>query len=153
MEENSDLLAAESVFKSFPLPGGGEQTVLENVTRALAPGEIVAPLGRSGSGKSTLLRILAGPLQRSSGRVLLHGMRMEDSNAGVAMVFRSFALLPWLTVQENSTLGLYARGLPSEVCDKEALRTLTWWDRKALKELIPKSYRVECDSVLPKQSS
>jgi NitT/TauT family transport system ATP-binding protein len=66
--ENTNLLSAERVIKSFPLPAGGEQTVLEEVTLHIAPAEIVALLGRSGSGKSTLLRILAGLVQPSSGR-------------------------------------------------------------------------------------
>ena len=124
MDQNSSLLVAENVFKSFPLPGGGEQTVLEDVTLAVAPGEIVALLGRSGSGKSTLLRILAGLLVPTSGRVLMDGVAVEGPNPGVAMVFQSFALLPWLTVQENAELGLYACGLPKEVCEREALVTL-----------------------------
>jgi NitT/TauT family transport system ATP-binding protein len=124
MDQNANLLAAEKVFKSFPLPRGGEHTVLEDVSLVVAPWEIIALLGRSGSGKSTLLRILAGLLPPSSGRVLMHGLAVEGPNPGVAMVFQSFSLLPWLTVQENAELGLYARGLPKEVCEKEALLAL-----------------------------
>ena len=120
MNGNSVLLAAERIAKTFPLPAGGEQTVLEDVTLGIAPGEVVALLGRSGSGKSTLLRILAGLIQPSSGRVLVNGVPLEGPNSSVAMVFQSFALLPWLTVQENAELGLYARGVPKDVCEKEA---------------------------------
>jgi len=120
MNGNSTLLAAEQIAKTFPLPAGGEQTVLEEVTLSIAPGEVVALLGRSGSGKSTLLRILAGLIQPSSGRVLVNGTPLEGPNSSVAMVFQSFALLPWLTVQENAELGLYARGVSKEVCEKEA---------------------------------
>lgn len=57
------ILKAEGVDKTFPLPAGGEQTVLEHVTLYLSAGEVVALLGRSGSGKSTLLRILAGLIE------------------------------------------------------------------------------------------
>ncbi len=119
-----NLLTAEKVVKSFPLPAGGEQTVLEEVSVNIAQSEIVALLGRSGSGKSTLLRILAGLVQPSSGRVLKQGIPLEGPNAGVAMVFQSFALLPWLTVQENAELGLFARGVPKDVCEKEAIHAL-----------------------------
>jgi NitT/TauT family transport system ATP-binding protein len=122
--ENTNLLSAERVIKSFPLPAGGEQTVLEEVTLHIAPAEIVALLGRSGSGKSTLLRILAGLVQPSSGRVLMRGVPLTGPNSGVAMVFQSFALLPWLTVQENAELGLFARGVAREVCQKEAVLAL-----------------------------
>lgn len=119
-----NLLVAEKVAKTFPLPAGGEQTVLEEVTLSIAPGEVVALLGRSGSGKSTLLRILAGLIQPSHGRVLAKGAPLKGPNADVAMVFQSFALLPWLTVQENAELGLFARGVPKEICVKEAEHAL-----------------------------
>ena len=124
MEQNASLLRAERVAKSFPLPAGGEQTVLEEVSVNIAPAEVVALLGRSGSGKSTLLRILAGLIPPSSGRVLMHGAPLQGPNPGVAMVFQSFALLPWLTVQENAELGLFARGVPKEICEKESVHAL-----------------------------
>jgi len=124
MENTASLLTAENVVKTFPLPAGGQQTVLEEVTVNIVPGEVVALLGRSGSGKSTLLRILAGLIQPSSGRVLRRGTPLEGPNPGVAMVFQSFALLPWLTVQENAELGLFARGVSKEECEKEALHAL-----------------------------
>jgi NitT/TauT family transport system ATP-binding protein len=124
MPQITNLLTAEKVVKSFPLPAGGQQTVLEEVSVNIAQAEIVALLGRSGSGKSTLLRILAGLVQPSSGRVLRQGVPLEGPNSGVAMVFQSFALLPWLTVQENAELGLFARGVAKDVCEKEAVHAL-----------------------------
>ena len=94
--------------------------MLENVTLNVPRGEVIALLGRSGSGKSTLLRILAGLIQPSSGQVRVKGAPLDGPNSDVAMVFQSFALLPWLTVQENAELGLFARGVAKEVCEKEA---------------------------------
>ena len=85
--------------------------VLDDVNLALREGEIVALLGRSGSGKSTLLRIVAGLLQPTAGEVLWRGEPLHGPAEGVAMVFQSFALFPWLTVQENVELGLEARGV------------------------------------------
>ena len=113
------LLQTEGVSKAFPIPDG-ELTVLEDVTFQVAPGEVVALLGRSGSGKSTLLRILAGLIPPSRGRVLANGKELCGANSGVAMVFQSFALLPWLTVRENAELGLYARGVPKNDCSDAA---------------------------------
>ena len=124
MENAPVLLAAEQVVKTFPLPAGGVQTVLEDVTLSIAQGEVVALLGRSGSGKSTLLRILAGLIRPNRGQVFAKGATLDGPNSGVAMVFQSFALLPWLTVQENAELGLFARGVSKEICEKEALLAL-----------------------------
>ena len=136
--DNAALLTAEQVAKTFPLPAGGEQTVLEEVTLTIAPGEVVALLGRSGSGKSTLLRILAGLIQPSRGRVLSKGAPLEGPNADVAMVFQSFALLPWLTVQENAELGLFARGVAREICEKEATLALSMVGLEGFEGAYPK---------------
>ncbi|MEV6028101.1 ATP-binding cassette domain-containing protein [Streptomyces sp. NPDC052036] len=60
-------------------------------------GEVAALLGKSGSGKSTLLRCLAGLVPASSGTVTYKGTPLTGANPGTAMVFQTFALLPWLT--------------------------------------------------------
>src|ERR1700757_257588 len=85
--------------------------VLDEVNLRLASGEIVGLLGRSGSGKSTLLRIVSGLLRPTAGEVQWRGKALQGPADGVAMVFQSFALFPWLTVQENVELGLEARGV------------------------------------------
>jgi NitT/TauT family transport system ATP-binding protein len=106
------LIQVEAVSKRFPKPSGkGEFTVLEGVNLSIYAGEVVALLGRSGSGKSTLLRIMAGLIPPSQGQVLNRERRLRGTNPDVAMVFQSFALLPWLTVQENVELGLEAQGV------------------------------------------
>ena len=138
MDMNSTLLFAYGVAKTFPLPAGGEQTVLEEVSISIAAGEVVALLGRSGSGKSTLLRILAGLIQPSKGQVLAHGVPLKGPNFSVAMVFQSFALLPWLTVQENAELGLYARRVPKEDCEKAAAEALAMVGLEGFEGAYPK---------------
>jgi NitT/TauT family transport system ATP-binding protein len=105
------IITVESVTKAFTAPDGRALPVLDGVSFTLAEGEIVALLGKSGSGKSTLLRCVAGLIAPSSGTVSYRGSPVTGANPGVSMVFQSFALLPWLTVQQNVELGLEARGV------------------------------------------
>ncbi|HEX9818375.1 MAG TPA: nitrate/sulfonate/bicarbonate ABC transporter ATP-binding protein [Methylomirabilota bacterium] len=119
------LLEARQLSKRFPLPGGaGEFTVLDKIDLALHEGEIVALLGKSGSGKSTLLRIFAGLIPPSEGEVRYRGAPVAGPCPGVAMVFQSFALLPWLDVLGNVELGLKARGAPPDARRDTALRMI-----------------------------
>lgn len=125
MGSDAALLEARQVTKRFPLPGGhGELTVLDAIDLALHEGRIVALLGKSGSGKSTLLRILAGLLPPSTGRVWYRGQPVTGPCPGVAMVFQTFALLPWLDVLGNVELGLKARGVPFPLRRERALQMI-----------------------------
>src|SRR5512133_2478262 len=64
-------------------------------------GEFVALLGPSGCGKSTLLRIMTGLQKPSEGRVLYRGEELQGVNPKSTIVFQTFALFPWLSVQHN----------------------------------------------------
>ncbi|HEU0264795.1 MAG TPA: nitrate/sulfonate/bicarbonate ABC transporter ATP-binding protein, partial [Geobacterales bacterium] len=96
---------------SFKKSEGDEHLVLEGVNLSIAEGEIVALLGRSGSGKSTLLRIISGLARPEGGGVVFCGKPVQGPVQGLAMVFQTFALFPWLTVLENVELGLEALGV------------------------------------------
>jgi NitT/TauT family transport system ATP-binding protein len=113
MDKNK-LVELRGVSKAFRSPDGTPRTVLEGVDFALAEGEIVALLGKSGSGKSTLLRIIAGLTQADNGAANYRGRPIRGPVSGIAMVFQSFALFPWLTVQQNVELGLEAQGVAPE---------------------------------------
>jgi NitT/TauT family transport system ATP-binding protein len=118
------IVEAETVTKSFATPDGRALPVLDAISFRLAEGEIVALLGKSGSGKSTLLRCIAGLIAPSAGTVAYRGNPLTGANPGVAMVFQSFALLPWLTVQQNVELGLQARGVEEEERRERALKAI-----------------------------
>ncbi|MBV8185228.1 MAG: nitrate/sulfonate/bicarbonate ABC transporter ATP-binding protein, partial [Hyphomicrobiales bacterium] len=81
-------------------------------------------LGRSGSGKSTLLRSIAGLIKPTSGTITFGGAPVVGCAEGVAMVFQSFALFPWLTVLENVEIGLEARGISATERRKSALAAI-----------------------------
>ncbi len=118
------LITLEGVNKSYQQPNGQQITILENINLELRPGEIVALLGPSGSGKSTLMRMIAGLIAPTQGQVLYHARPLIGLNPGVAIVFQSFALYPWLTVLENVELGLKAKGVLSDVRRQKALQMI-----------------------------
>jgi NitT/TauT family transport system ATP-binding protein len=108
---DAPLLEVLGCRQAYHKEASADLVVLEDVNLVLREGEIVALLGRSGSGKSTLLRIVSGLLRPSAGQVTWRGTPVAGPTDGIAMVFQSFALFPWLTVQENVELGLEARGV------------------------------------------
>jgi NitT/TauT family transport system ATP-binding protein len=115
------IVEVDHVSRSFAGSGGTTLAVLDDVSISLHEGEIVALLGKSGSGKSTLLRTIAGLIAPTTGQVRYRSRPLTGANPGVAMVFQSFALMPWLTVQANVELGLQARGVPEAERHQRAL--------------------------------
>lgn len=107
------LLRTVSVCKTYQMPDHLSRLVLDHVDFTLRDGEIVAILGKSGSGKSTFLRILAGLIPPTDGAVEYRGNPVTGPAHGIAMVFQSYALFPWLTVLGNVELGLEAQGISS----------------------------------------
>ncbi|HEV8337727.1 MAG TPA: ABC transporter ATP-binding protein [Candidatus Polarisedimenticolia bacterium] len=114
-----ELLRLEQVRKTYPQPQG-TITVLNGIDLSIQKDEFVAIVGPSGCGKTTLLRILNGLLEPTEGRVLYRNQPMAGVNLSCAMVFQSFALLPWLTVRGNVELGLEARGMEAEARARKA---------------------------------
>jgi NitT/TauT family transport system ATP-binding protein len=120
----SPLLQCTDIRKAFPKPDGAELLVLEGMNLDLQEGQIVGLLGRSGSGKSTLLRLIAGLAEPTSGKVFYLGQPIIGPAPGIAMVFQSFALFPWLTVFENVALGLEAQRMPRAEIRKRSLAAI-----------------------------
>jgi NitT/TauT family transport system ATP-binding protein len=118
------LLSIEGVRKAFPKPDDSELLVLDGVNLQLAEGQIVGLLGRSGSGKSTLLRLIAGLSEPTAGTLTYMGEAIDGPPSGIAMVFQSFAVFPWLTVLENVALGLEAQRLPRAEIRKRSLAAI-----------------------------
>jgi NitT/TauT family transport system ATP-binding protein len=117
------ILTLRGVNSGFPR-GSGEVRVLEDVELSLRAGEIVGLLGRSGSGKSTLLRIISGLIRPSSGKVIYRGQPVNGPAEGIAMVFQTFALFPWLTVLQNVEAGLQALAVPPRESRRRALSAI-----------------------------
>jgi NitT/TauT family transport system ATP-binding protein len=117
------LVDVKNVRHLYGKLGAGGQLVLDDVDLTLFDNEIVGLLGRSGSGKSTLLRSIAGLIHPTSGDITFS--RASDGRpTTVSMVFQSFALFPWLTVQQNVEVGLEAKRVAPEERRRRALAAI-----------------------------
>jgi ABC-type nitrate/sulfonate/bicarbonate transport system ATPase subunit len=115
------MIEVIGVSKTF---GAGEAqvTALHDVDLEVAPNSFVTLIGPSGCGKTTLLRVIAGLVRPSGGIVRVHGSEVTGPSADRAMVFQTFALLPWATVKANIAFGLTLRGESRAVKESEAMR-------------------------------
>lgn len=118
------IIVTKHLNKSFRKAASQHLLVLDDINFTLQSGEIVALLGKSGSGKSTLLRIIAGLVPPTSGHITYRGHAVTQPVPGIAMVFQSFALMPWLTVLENVELGLEAQGIKREERRRRAIEAI-----------------------------
>ena len=112
--------------------------ILQDVGLEVRRGEFVALIGPSGCGKSTLLRLIAGLAPPSSGQILCQGQPVVGLNPATALVFQSFALLPWLHAVENVALPLEARGVPVDERVRRATRYLDLVGLKGHGRAFPK---------------
>lgn len=102
---------------------------LRGINLTIREGEFVALLGASGCGKSTLLRIIAGLTKVTDGEMLYRGKPLAGVNPHTTIVFQSFALYPWLSVQENVEAALEPLGMGRA---ERVQRTLSLLDRVGL---------------------
>src|SRR5437867_5381678 len=110
LNEADSLLDLQNVTKAYRLESK-QFVAVKDIDLHIKPGEFVCLLGPSGCGKSTLLRIIAGLNAATSGVVSYHGQPLRGVNPYTTIVFQTFALYPWLTVQENVEVALKARGV------------------------------------------
>jgi len=101
---------------------------LNDVTIAVAQGELMALLGPSGCGKTTLLRVVAGLTDLDAGRIEIGGSDVTASptrERPIGMVFQSYALFPNLTVRGNVAFPLEVRGWTRDRVDQRVNELLT----------------------------
>ena len=133
------LLEVRNISQRYQT-GAGEPgpAVLDDVSLDLKEDEIVGLLGRSGCGKSSLLRIVSGLICPSGGEVSYLGQPVRGPVDGVAMVFQSFALFPWLTVLANVELGLRAKQVPKDEARRRALKAVDLIGLDGFESAFPK---------------
>src|SRR6266550_8756075 len=111
-------LRIRDVTVAFRTRRGGEVVAIDRLSLDVADCQIVSIVGPSGCGKSTLLRLVAGLVPPSSGEIWLDGHQATDPAADRGMVFQSYTLFPWLTVQGNVEFGPRLKGLPAAERDR-----------------------------------
>src|SRR5580704_9068320 len=116
---SESLCELSHVNKVYSLPNGQDLTVLDDISLAVYPEEILCLLGPSGCGKSTIMRILLGLIPRSAGEVTAHGQVLDGLNPHASIVFQGAALYPWLNVFENIEEALIALGQEPAVRKKK----------------------------------
>lgn len=136
--KNDSLVRLLGVTKMYKQPDNYDIRVLDDISLDIQPGEFIALLGPSGSGKSTLLRIITGLSDPSYGTVLYRGRPIDGPNPHAAMVFQSFALYPWLTVQQNVELGLVAKGISPETRRARAIDLIDLIGLNGYEDAFPK---------------
>lgn len=132
------IIEVLNVQKSFRKGDKQHLLVLNDINLKMFEGEIIAILGKSGSGKSTLLRIIAGLINPTEGAVYYRGQSVLHPVRGIAMVFQTFALLPWLTVLQNVELGLEALGVERNARRNRALKAIDMIGLDGFETALPK---------------
>ncbi|MFZ7104685.1 MAG: ABC transporter ATP-binding protein [Peptococcaceae bacterium] len=110
MKQEKIKLKIDNVSKIFGKQNN-QVIALDKTSFEVQEGEFVTILGPSGCGKSTILRIIAGLTDTSSGKALLDNKEIVSSGADRGMVFQSYTLFPWLTVQGNIEFGLELKAM------------------------------------------
>jgi NitT/TauT family transport system ATP-binding protein len=103
------VIRVENVSKTFQTSDDDQVGALEDISLEVRHGEFVTVVGPSGCGKSTLLKLIAGLVQRSTGRIFYQGEEVRGLNTKVGYVPQESKLFPWLTVEENVAFGLDSR--------------------------------------------
>ena len=109
------ILEVSTLSKSY---GAGDEqvNVLDNINLKVDKGEFVAIVGYSGAGKTTLISLIAGLIESDKGGVLFHNKELTEPTEDIGVVFQSYSLLPWLSVEGNIALAVNA------LCSKKSAK-------------------------------
>jgi len=132
------LIGLQNVTKAFGVFSDRPKVALEHINLSIDEHEFVSVVGPSGCGKSTLLKTIMGLALPTDGDVYYRGKRVQDVCAGMAMVFQTFALFPWLTISENVELGLQGKPLLKREKRENALKIVRVMGLEGFEEAYPR---------------
>ncbi len=131
------LIEVRDIKKDYP-SHHGTISIINGVSFEVADSDFVAIVGPSGCGKSTLLRIIQGLERASSGEIRFRERLVDTVSNEMAMVFQSFALMPWLSIKENVAFGLTARGWTPEKIASQVDRYISVTGLVGFEEAYPR---------------
>jgi nitrate/nitrite transport system ATP-binding protein len=114
------ILTLKGVTKRYA-GAAGVSEVLGGIDLEVSEGEFVAVLGFSGAGKTTLVSAIAGLIEADEGEILLRGKPIDGPDKDRGLVFQSYSLFPWLTVEQNVALAVDAVHKDRSAADRKAL--------------------------------
>jgi len=125
MAAQTETLHVNGVSVLFPCRHPGEQVhALDNINLKINAGDFIVALGASGCGKTTLLNMMAGFLSPSKGELRLGERKITGPGSDRGVVFQKHALLPWLSVIDNTEFGLRLQGVAKTERREIAVRNL-----------------------------
>jgi len=131
------LIEVRDIRKDYP-SHHGTISIINGVGFDVADSDFVAIVGPSGCGKSTLLSIIQGLERPTAGEIRFRGQPVLTCCNDMAMVFQSFALLPWLTIKENVAFGLTARSWSPEKINAQVERYISVTGLVGFEEAYPR---------------
>jgi NitT/TauT family transport system ATP-binding protein len=131
-------LTLDRLAMRFRTRRGETITALDGISFEVQDREFAVLVGTSGCGKSTILRLVAGLIPPTEGRVLLDGRPVSGPGADRGMVFQTYTLFPWLTVQQNVEFGPRLRGAAASERGELARRYLARVGLRGFEGVYPK---------------
>ncbi len=131
-------LVLRELTVTFQRRRGGTVAAVESLDLTVREKEFVCIVGPSGCGKSTMLRVVAGLVRPSTGEVILNGRSVVEPGADRGMVFQSYTLFPWLTVQGNVEFGPRLRDVPDAERAAAARRYIDLVGLRGFEQSYPK---------------
>lgn len=133
----STIITAEHITKRYT-SNNKVTLALDDCNIEVLENEFVCIVGTSGCGKSTLLRMLAGLDFPTEGEIIIKDRRVEGPGPDRGMVFQTYTLFPWLTVEENIAYGLQEKKLPPAQISATVTRYIEAMHLEDFREAYPK---------------
>lgn len=132
------MLYINGVYKTF-FAGESTVTALQDINMHIKPNEFAVIVGPSGCGKTTLLNMAAGLEHATRGNITLNGEIITEPGPDRGMVFQSYTLFPWLTVEDNVAFGPRQRGVAAQDIKDKVERYLNVTGLTQFRKLYPKA--------------